>query len=138
MGNSWFKKGFKQIEVPLPIQDKHDNTPRGLLDFNEAFESDSEIIEKKRGEATTSSMIMKPTCMNAFDIISLSQGFDLSGLFENDNNQNPNLDPFRIARETYSSSTKLNQEQVKKYADHTRASNWTPNCNLPSQKVHQI
>ncbi|XP_028109860.1 CBL-interacting protein kinase 5-like [Camellia sinensis] len=87
MDNSWFKKEFKQIEVPLPIQDKHDNTPRSLLDFNEAFESDSEIIEKKRGEATTSSMIMKPTCMNAFDIISLSQGFDLSGLFENDNDQ---------------------------------------------------
>ncbi|GMP68387.1 hypothetical protein CsSME_00028017 [Camellia sinensis var. sinensis] len=138
MDNSWFKKGFKQIEVPLPIQDEHDNTRRSLLDFNEPFESDSEIIEKKRGEVITSSMIMKPTCMNAFDIISLSLGFDLSGLFENDNDRNPNLDPFRIARETYSSSTQLNQEQVKKYADHTRASNRTPNCNLPRQKVHQI
>ncbi|KAF5943403.1 hypothetical protein HYC85_017480 [Camellia sinensis] len=66
---------------------EHDNTPRNLLDFNKAFESDSEIIEKKIREATTSSMIMRPTCMNAYDIISLSQGFDLSGLFENDNDQ---------------------------------------------------
>ncbi|PIA24713.1 hypothetical protein AQUCO_73100001v1 [Aquilegia coerulea] len=30
---------------------------------------------------------MKPICLNAFDIISLSPGFDLSGLFEKPNNQ---------------------------------------------------
>ncbi|KAH0760391.1 hypothetical protein KY290_016464 [Solanum tuberosum] len=32
----------------------------------------------------SSSTIMKPTCLNAFDIISLSPGFDLSSLFEKD------------------------------------------------------
>lgn len=92
MENSWFKKGFKQIESPVTTDHRDDDiTPRSLLDFNAAFESsDSDGSFGKRisvDQATTSSTststsAMRPTCMNAFDIISLSPGFNLSGLFE--------------------------------------------------------
>ncbi|PKU78651.1 CBL-interacting protein kinase 5 [Dendrobium catenatum] len=49
----WFKKGLKPVEA--------NDDPAGVVDA--AFS-------------------MKPTSLNAFDIISLSKGFDLSGLFE--------------------------------------------------------
>ncbi|KAF8391215.1 hypothetical protein HHK36_023517 [Tetracentron sinense] len=78
MENSWFKKGFKQVETPPPQQEEHIQTS-----FASDFEGSS---EKKADQATNS---MKPTCMNAFDIISLSPGFDLSGLFEKDIDQKP-------------------------------------------------
>ncbi|KAA8515093.1 hypothetical protein F0562_018120 [Nyssa sinensis] len=87
MENSWFKKGFKQIDpIPQPHQAEV-NTPRSLFDAQNVFESDSEGSSQHRGEATSSSM--RPTCMNAFDIISLSAGFNLSGLFEKDLDQRP-------------------------------------------------
>ncbi|XP_045805376.1 CBL-interacting protein kinase 5-like isoform X4 [Trifolium pratense] len=58
MQNSWFQKGYKQIEGPkLP--------PISLTRDHEDY-------------------AMKPYCFNAFDIISLTSGFDLSGLFEKD------------------------------------------------------
>ncbi|KAF7121041.1 hypothetical protein RHSIM_Rhsim13G0189300 [Rhododendron simsii] len=86
MANSWFKKGFKPIENPVVADRDNDISPRSLLDFNASFESDSEGSYGKRvpDRATTSSgtSAMRPTCMNAFDIISLSPGFNLSGLFE--------------------------------------------------------
>ncbi|KAL5575217.1 hypothetical protein UlMin_016916 [Ulmus minor] len=65
MENPWFKKGFKQVETPLASLGE-DNTS---------------ITDKK---PTTPSTPMKPPYFNAFDIISLSPGFDLSGLFEKD------------------------------------------------------
>lgn len=82
MDNPWFKKGFKQIEY---IDDDDDSW--SVSDVHRAFESDSEegSCNSENGEeASTSSM--KPTCLNAFDIISLSPGFDLSALFEKDAN----------------------------------------------------
>ncbi|KAL6991237.1 CBL-interacting serine/threonine-protein kinase 20 [Sarracenia purpurea var. burkii] len=96
MENPWFKKGFKSVETPLPdLNDE--SSPRSLFDSNAAFESDSEVIsDKKKGDPTTGGGggggggdgdFMRPTCMNAFDIISLSAGFNLSGLFEKGNNQ---------------------------------------------------
>lgn len=83
--NSWFKKGFKLVEAPLPSPDPNASI---LRDVQAAFESTTtdEPAEgsshKKMSTAGTSPM--RPTCFNAFDIISLSPGFDLSGLFEND------------------------------------------------------
>ncbi|XP_020587203.1 CBL-interacting serine/threonine-protein kinase 20-like [Phalaenopsis equestris] len=52
----WFKKGFKPIEA-------HDD-PAGIVDDVDA------------------AFATRPVSLNAFDIISLSKGFDLSGLFE--------------------------------------------------------
>lgn len=76
MENSWFKKGFKPTGIPATVPEDEEN----ILDIFDAndYKMDS-----------SSSSIMKPTSMNAFDIISLSPGFNLSGLFEN-NNENHN------------------------------------------------
>lgn len=73
--NPWFKKGFKPAEPP-PIRPVD-----SLGDIKRAFPEtfDDEDSHSKEEE---SSSIMKPTNYNAFDIISLSQGFNLSGLFE--------------------------------------------------------
>uniref|UniRef100_A0A5B7A897 non-specific serine/threonine protein kinase n=1 Tax=Davidia involucrata TaxID=16924 RepID=A0A5B7A897_DAVIN len=65
MENSWFKKGFKQIDHQ---SDDTTTTPHSVLEIHDAF-------EESEGS-------MRPTCMNAFDIISHSPGFNLSGLFE--------------------------------------------------------
>ncbi|CDO96812.1 unnamed protein product [Coffea canephora] len=88
MENSWFKKGFKQIAIPIPDLDGADweefESPRGVLDIHDLCNSDSEGIHQHKEEVITRTM--KPTCLNAFDIISLSPGFDLSGLFIKDVN----------------------------------------------------
>uniref|UniRef100_A0A5B7AC35 non-specific serine/threonine protein kinase n=1 Tax=Davidia involucrata TaxID=16924 RepID=A0A5B7AC35_DAVIN len=92
MENSWFKKGFKQIEFPPHPQRLEADiiTPRSLFDAQDVFESDSDqgsstskCNSHRGGEA------MRPTCMNAFDIISLSPGFNLSRLFEKETDQRP-------------------------------------------------
>ncbi|KAF8413733.1 hypothetical protein HHK36_001726 [Tetracentron sinense] len=77
MESPWFKKGFKQIESPPP---RREHMPDSLRDIQDVFASDSEGSSEKIADATNS---MKPTCLNAFDIISQSPGFNLSGLFEN-------------------------------------------------------
>ncbi|CAN0853472.1 CBL-interacting serine/threonine-protein kinase 20 [Linum grandiflorum] len=64
MSNSWFLKGFKKIETPRSPQG---NERRDLLrDVEAAFEDGNK----------------RPAFYNAFDIISLSRGFDLSGLLD--------------------------------------------------------
>ncbi|KAL7142610.1 hypothetical protein ABFS83_08G135000 [Erythranthe nasuta] len=79
MENSWFRKGFKRVD-PDPDLDMggamEDDLPRSVF---EIVDSDSEPCSRKKEDASP-----KPHYMNAFDIISLSQGFDLSGLFEKD------------------------------------------------------
>lgn len=72
MENPWFRRGF--IPKPLKTNTQVELAP---LDTNAVFgpsENDSaDAVEKKE--------LSKPTNLNAFDIISLSTGFDLSGLF---------------------------------------------------------
>ncbi|GAV90949.1 Pkinase domain-containing protein/NAF domain-containing protein [Cephalotus follicularis] len=88
MENSWFTKGYKMIETPQSPQGQ----VRSLLlsDVQAAFEqpnSDSEAESSNSDDQShTTEAIgpIRPTCFNAFDLISLSQGFDLSGLFEKD------------------------------------------------------
>ncbi|XP_044497066.1 CBL-interacting serine/threonine-protein kinase 20-like [Mangifera indica] len=78
MDNDWFKKTCKQFELSQSPQGQQRNK------FIESSESES--------SSSTSSMAtrspVKPYLYNAFDIISLSQGFNLSGLFEKDVNSN--------------------------------------------------
>ncbi|OIW14079.1 hypothetical protein TanjilG_11424 [Lupinus angustifolius] len=86
MGNKWFKKGFKQIKFYVE-DDRLCNVDDSLLDNeddvasvvsdNSVSESDSEIESKRRNGP-----LPRPASLNAFDIISFSKGFDLSGLFE--------------------------------------------------------
>ncbi|KAH0760398.1 hypothetical protein KY290_016471 [Solanum tuberosum] len=82
MDNNWFKKGFKQIDKPLVLDQEHDDdSPRSVFDIVD----DSDAKCSLRHKEQSSSTIMKPTyCLNAFNIISLSPGFDLSSLFEKD------------------------------------------------------
>ncbi|XP_057949037.1 CBL-interacting protein kinase 5 [Malania oleifera] len=85
MQNPWFKKGLKSVEFR-----KTGDERASVNDVQAAFESLEGNTEDRSAEATTSSSNnMKPTCLNAFDIISLSPGFDLSGLFEKDMDQRP-------------------------------------------------
>ncbi|XP_049394052.1 CBL-interacting protein kinase 5-like isoform X2 [Solanum stenotomum] len=82
MDNNWFKKGFKQIDKPLVLDQEHDDdSPRSVFDIVDDSDAECSSRHKKQSSST----IMKPTyCLNAFDIISLSPGFDLSSLFEKD------------------------------------------------------
>jgi len=74
MQNPWFRKGLDAKLLRYNLQKK--NAPQ--VDKNADFDSLSTNItsESKQQEEK------KPTNMNAFDIISLSTGLDLSGLFE--------------------------------------------------------
>ncbi|KAK9132151.1 hypothetical protein Scep_011679 [Stephania cephalantha] len=86
MENAWFKKGFKSVE--------NIESPRIAADvavspdIETAFgpQSSTELGSPVQdGESNTGSM--KPNCMNAFDIISLSQAFNLSNIFETESGQ---------------------------------------------------
>ncbi|XP_043699068.1 CBL-interacting protein kinase 5-like [Telopea speciosissima] len=91
MENPWFKKGYKTTEHPQPQPQQEEDMIAS--DVQNAFSHDpsggascsTSTSSQKKGEATMDSM--KPTCMNAFDIISQSMGFDLSGLFEDRNHK---------------------------------------------------
>lgn len=88
MENRWFKKGFKQIKFYLE-DDRVCNVDDKLLGGEEddlesisdcsISESDTEV-EIRRRNANAS--LPRPASLNAFDIVSFSPGFDLSGLFE--------------------------------------------------------
>ncbi|CAA2988191.1 CBL-interacting kinase 5-like [Olea europaea subsp. europaea] len=78
MENAWFRKGFKQIEVADLDLDEED-FPRNIFD---AIDSDSEGCSSKGKEEKKK--FPRLHSLNAFDIISQSPGFDLSGLFEKD------------------------------------------------------
>lgn len=68
--NPWFRKGFSYQDL------RSDTQAKDLTPFESADASNT-IIE-----------LPKTTTLNAFDIISLSNGFDLSGLFaQNDENK---------------------------------------------------
>ncbi|KAH6759502.1 CBL-interacting protein kinase 20 [Perilla frutescens var. frutescens] len=81
MENSWFKKGFQQVESPI-FDDLFDEdaSSEAIIEVVDDSDSDSCPCKKKFYDQASSSA--KPHYMNAFDLISLSPGFDLSGLFE--------------------------------------------------------
>lgn len=72
MENPWVKKGFdhKLIKNEVIAKDT------ALMDVDSVFDSSGEKVTDEKQD------IMKLANLNAFDIISLSAGFDLSGLFE--------------------------------------------------------
>ncbi|KAK8928535.1 CBL-interacting protein kinase 18 [Platanthera zijinensis] len=71
--NSWFRKGFNSYET------KHKLDVKELIsrDVGAAFASPAE-----EGGEEEKEVVVKPLNLNAFDLISLSSGFDLSGMFE--------------------------------------------------------
>ncbi|KAE8709089.1 CBL-interacting protein kinase 18 [Hibiscus syriacus] len=93
MKNIWFKKGYKKIDTPPPSPN-----PRQfdlmISDVHAAFYSSTSSSAYETSSEDESTLVtprpmspIRPNVYNAFDIISLSQGFDLSGLFEEDLNQ---------------------------------------------------
>ncbi|XP_076920001.1 CBL-interacting serine/threonine-protein kinase 20-like [Bidens hawaiensis] len=87
MQNPWFQKGFKKIEthyIPRSVRD--DENWFKFTESPNSSCSDLKALEDRAIRKSSSMSTLKPTTtsMNAFDIISLSQGFNLSGLFEDD------------------------------------------------------
>nr|GME14529.1 CBL-interacting serine/threonine-protein kinase 12-like [Ipomoea batatas] len=77
MNNRWFKKGFKHVKFYIE-DDKLCNVIDDGIDYSsDLSESESEIESRRRIGG-----LPRPASLNAFDIISFSRGFDLSGLFE--------------------------------------------------------
>lgn len=74
MENSWFRKG---LEPRSPISER-DTKEVALVDCDAVFNASENgcTVPESRQE------LAKPCNLNAFDIISYSSGFDLSGLFE--------------------------------------------------------
>nr|ABY58257.1 serine-threonine kinase [Persea americana]ACA65285.1 serine-threonine kinase [Persea americana]ACA65292.1 serine-threonine kinase [Persea americana]ACA65299.1 serine-threonine kinase [Persea americana]ACA65307.1 serine-threonine kinase [Persea americana] len=73
--NSWFKRGFEAKFAKGETKSKE----LAPLDTDAAFASSDAGVAARKPE------LVKPQHLNAFDIISLSAGFDLSGLFEDTN-----------------------------------------------------
>ncbi|XVF87316.1 hypothetical protein PTKIN_Ptkin18bG0110500 [Pterospermum kingtungense] len=82
MENRWFKKGFKHIKFYIEddkvcnVQDDDDDVG-SCSDQSSYSESDAEFETRKK---VTS--LPRPASLNAFDLISFSSGFNLSGLFD--------------------------------------------------------
>ncbi|KAH9293454.1 hypothetical protein KI387_041339 [Taxus chinensis] len=68
---SWYKRGLRHAKL-----NSEDDDFCNLADVNSVFNNNGST--EKELETVTE----KPAMFNAFDIISLSQGFDLTGLFE--------------------------------------------------------
>ncbi|KAF5182872.1 Cbl-interacting protein kinase [Thalictrum thalictroides] len=79
MESSWFRKGFD----PEPIQTETEVKQLGHLDADTIFNP----CENSSSTSGTKQDSAQLTNLNAFDIISLSAGFDLSGLFEENENK---------------------------------------------------
>ncbi|XP_039017827.1 CBL-interacting serine/threonine-protein kinase 12-like [Hibiscus syriacus] len=84
MENRWFKKGFKHVKFYIEdnkfcsIKDDDDDELGSCSSDHSTYsEPDAELETRKK---VTS--LPRPASLNAFDIISFSPGFNLSGLFE--------------------------------------------------------
>ncbi|XP_022724241.1 CBL-interacting serine/threonine-protein kinase 12-like [Durio zibethinus] len=82
MENCWFKKGFKHIKFYIE-DDKfcsveEDDDDVGSCSDQSSY-SESEAESETRRKVTS---LPRPASLNAFDLISFSPGFNLSGLFE--------------------------------------------------------
>ncbi|KAG6420587.1 hypothetical protein SASPL_117135 [Salvia splendens] len=82
METKWFKKGFKHVKFyieddKLCSVDSSENSDEFALLDHSLSESEAELESRRR---ITS--LPRPASLNAFDIISFSRGFDLSGLFD--------------------------------------------------------
>ncbi|KAB2007578.1 hypothetical protein ES319_D10G039100v1 [Gossypium barbadense] len=82
MEKRWFKKGFKHIKFyieddKLCSVEDDDNDVGSCSDQSSMSESETELETRKRVGT-----LPRPASLNAFDLISFSPGFNLSGLFE--------------------------------------------------------
>ncbi|KAF5810860.1 putative protein kinase CAMK-CAMKL-CHK1 family [Helianthus annuus] len=84
MEDKWFKKGFKHVrfyvEDDKVCSVKDEEGEEEFVEYSSdqsLCESDGEIEGKRRSVS-----LVRPVSLNAFDLISFSSGFSLSGLFE--------------------------------------------------------
>ncbi|KAK9696848.1 hypothetical protein RND81_08G001000 [Saponaria officinalis] len=91
MENKWFRKGFKHVKFYIEdhkmctfndpeVDSTNNNDDNSSIDFDSLSESESESGFEQRRLPVPG--LPRPASLNAFDIISMSRGFDLSGLFE--------------------------------------------------------
>ncbi|XP_020252833.1 CBL-interacting protein kinase 2-like [Asparagus officinalis] len=78
--NPWFKKGFDD-KLKMIETGKRESPPENL---NAIVSSSGSGTSEGNQDPEVKQNLVKPMNLNAFDIISLSTGFDLSGLFENE------------------------------------------------------
>lgn len=78
MENPWFRKGLDAKLIKYNLQPKNASQMEKNADFDSLSSNTTESNQQEE---------KKPTNMNAFDIISLSAGLDLSGLFEESEQQ---------------------------------------------------
>ncbi|CAN8313565.1 unnamed protein product [Cochlearia groenlandica] len=82
MKNRWFKKGFKHVKFYIEDDklcredEEEEDESCSSCRSSTVSESDADIGVTRVGS------MPRPASLNAFDIISFSSGFDLSGLFE--------------------------------------------------------
>ncbi|KAL6987961.1 CBL-interacting protein kinase 18 [Sarracenia purpurea var. burkii] len=76
MESSWFRKGFDPKPMKILMREKEETAS---LDENVVFGPWEDNISSA---AHSKLELERPSNLNAFDIISLSEGFNLSGLFE--------------------------------------------------------
>ncbi|KAH7657766.1 Non-specific serine/threonine protein kinase protein [Dioscorea alata] len=86
MENRWFKKGFRHVRFYIENDQFFSFDDLGdppSPPSNEKSESESESKPDSSSPAFKQGLCLpRPASLNAFDIISFSQGFNLSGLFE--------------------------------------------------------
>ncbi|KAE9604763.1 putative protein kinase CAMK-CAMKL-CHK1 family [Lupinus albus] len=83
MESSWFRKGFNSKSDKMEKKLTNVASSSGSVDSDNVFgvfDNQSGIVEENRA-------LVKPTYLNAFDIISLSAGLDLTCLFANNGDQ---------------------------------------------------
>ncbi|KAE8708873.1 CBL-interacting protein kinase 12 [Hibiscus syriacus] len=83
MENRWFRKGFKHIKFYIE-DDKFCSVEETDEDIG-AYSTDQSSMSESETEVETRPRVgplPRPASLNAFDIISFSPGFNLSGLFE--------------------------------------------------------
>ncbi|KAK4421149.1 CBL-interacting serine/threonine-protein kinase [Sesamum alatum] len=80
MDNKWFKKGFKHVK--FYVEDDKLCSIDGNCENDDIDSLSSDSSESDVEIRTTVTSLPRPASLNAFDIISFSRGFDLSGLFE--------------------------------------------------------
>ncbi|KAJ8761361.1 hypothetical protein K2173_001490 [Erythroxylum novogranatense] len=82
MENHWFKKGYKHVKFYIE-DDRFFSLDEE--EYDTGFASDQSSLSESEAEIETRRKVTslpRPASLNAFDIISFSPGFDLSGLFE--------------------------------------------------------
>ncbi|KAG6471186.1 CBL-interacting serine/threonine-protein kinase 12-like [Zingiber officinale] len=90
MENSWFKKGFRHVRFYIEDNELHsiaepEEDGRSQNDHESGSESDCSVASCPASFSDDHREplgLPRPPSLTAFDIISFSEGFDLSGLFE--------------------------------------------------------